>query len=211
MENTAQGESRNRRGPDPRRRSERAHRAILDAATELMGEVGYAKLTMEAIAARARVGKQTIYRWWPSKAAVVFDVFTALTGGNAGDPLPDTGDLAADLKTVFRATVDEFRIPEMDRTTRAFTTELQNDPDFAEAVSERLLRPNTEAIRDRLRSAVDAGEVDPETDLGLAVELFTGPIHHRWLLRTGPLTHEYVDELVDTVLRALRPRDRQAV
>lgn len=205
-ERTTQKESPPHRGPDPRRRSERARRAILGATAELMGEVGYAKLTMEAIAARARVGKQTIYRWWPSKAAVVFDVFTALTGGAAGEPLPDTGDLCEDLKTVFRATVDEFNTPEMDRTTRAFTAELQNDPVFADAVTERLVRPNTEAIKERLRSAVGAGEIDPGTDLELAVELFTGPIHHRWLLRTAPLTHEYADDLVDTVLRALSPQ-----
>ncbi|PDP87585.1 TetR family transcriptional regulator [Glycomyces fuscus] len=205
-ESTAQEETRARRSPDPRRRSERARRAIVDAAAELMGEVGYAGLTMEAIAARARVGKQTIYRWWPSKAAVVLDVFTALTGGVAGEPLPDTGDLAEDLRTVFRATVDEFRVPEMDRTTRAFTAELQHDPAFAEAVEERMLRPNMRAFEERLRSAVAAGEVDPGIDLRLATELLLGPFHHRWLLRTGPLTHEYVDELVDTVLRALRPR-----
>ncbi|WP_435110427.1 TetR/AcrR family transcriptional regulator [Nocardiopsis synnemataformans] len=206
-ENTTQEETRVRRAPDPRRRSERARRAIVDAAAELMGEVGYARLTMEAIAARARVGKQTIYRWWPSKAAVVLDVFTALTGGVAGQPLPDTGDLAEDMRTVLRATVDEFRIPEMDRTTRAFTAELQQDPAFAAAVEERLLGPNTRVFEDRLRSAVAAGDVDPGVDLRLATELFLGPFHHRWLLRTGPLTHEYVDELVDTVLRALRPRN----
>lgn len=206
-ENTAQEETSVRRSPDPRRRSERARRAIVDAAAELMGEVGYAKLTMEAIAARARVGKQTIYRWWPSKAAVVLDVFTALTGGVAGEPLPDTGDLARDMRTVLRATVDEFRVPEMDRTTRAFTAELQHDPAFSAAVEERLLGPNIRAFEDRLRSAVAAGEVDPAVDLHLAAELFLGPLHHRWLLRTGALTHEYVDELVDTALRALRPRD----
>jgi AcrR family transcriptional regulator len=206
-ESTAREETRIRRSPDPRRRSERSRRAILDAVAELMGEVGYARLTMEAIAARARVGKQTIYRWWPSKAAVAFDVFTALTGGNAGDPLPDTGDLATDLRTVLRATVDEFHVPEMDRTTRAFTAEIQSDLALAEAVNERLVRPNTEALKDRLRSAVDAGEVDPDADLELAAELLNGPVHHRWLLRTAPLTHEYVDELVDTVLRALRPKE----
>ncbi|GAA0983664.1 TetR/AcrR family transcriptional regulator [Nocardiopsis tropica] len=196
-----------RRGPDPRRRSERARRAVLRAASELLGEVGYAKVTVEAIAARAGVGKQTIYRWWPSKAAVVFDVFTALTGGTAGEPLPDTGDLAADLRTVLRAIVDEFNDPEMDRTTRAFTTELQNDPVFAEAVNERLLRPNTEAFKDRLRAGREAGQLAPGADLDIVTELLTGPLHHRWLMRTGPLTHAYADELVETVLAAVGPRD----
>ena len=195
----------NRRPPDPRRRSQRARDAILDAAAELLGEVGYSKLTVEAIAARAGVGKQTIYRWWPSKASVVFDVFTRLTGAEAGTPLPDTGDLATDLKAVFRATPDEFADPTMDRTTRAFTAEIQHDEEFAQAVAERLTRPNGEAILNRLRSGRDAGQIAPDADLELAVEMINGPIHHRWLLRTGPLDHEYVDRLIDTVLRALRP------
>ncbi|WP_159942638.1 MULTISPECIES: TetR/AcrR family transcriptional regulator [unclassified Nocardiopsis] len=209
-QSTAQEETRARRGPNPRRRSERARRAVLDAAAELLGEVGYARLTVEAIAARAGVGKQTIYRWWPSKAAVVFDVFTALTGSAAGEPFPDTGDLTADLRTVLRATVDEFAVPAMDRTMRAFTAEMQGDPDLAEAVNERLVRPNTEALKDRLRSAAAAGELDPEADLELAADLINGALHHRWLLRTAPLTHAYADALVDTVLRALRPRNRKA-
>ncbi|WP_017579408.1 TetR/AcrR family transcriptional regulator [Nocardiopsis valliformis] len=201
-DNTAE---QNRRAPDPRRRSQRAQNAVIDAAAELLGEVGYAKLTVEAIAARAKVGKQTIYRWWPSKAAVVFEVFTRLTGAEAGLPLPDTGDLAADLKTVFRATADEFADPAMDRTTRAFTAEVQHDEEFARAVTERLIQPNSEAVRARLRSGQDAGQLAPDADLDLAVEMLNGPINHRWLLRTGPLTHEYVDRLVDTVLRGLRP------
>ena len=198
-------EDYNRRAPDPRRRSQRARNAILDAAAELLGEVGYSKLTVEAIAARAGVGKQTIYRWWPSKAAVVFDVFNHLTGAEAGTPLPDTGDLAADLKTVYRATADEFTDPAMDRITRAFTAEIQHDEEFAQAVAERLTGPNNEAVRDRLRSGRDAGQIAPDADLDLTVDMINGPIHHRWLLRTGPLTHGYVDRLIDTVLRALRP------
>ncbi|MGW5876640.1 TetR/AcrR family transcriptional regulator [Nocardiopsis terrae] len=201
-DNTAE---QTRRSPDPRRRSQRARNAILDAAAELLGEVGYSKLTMEAIAARARVGKQTIYRWWPSKAAVVFDVFTRLTGATAGAPLPDTGDLAADLKTVFRATADEFADPETDRTTRAFTAEIQHDEELARAVTERLVEPNNRAVRDRLSSGRAVGQIAPDADLELAAEMLSGPINHRWLLRTGPLTHEYVDRLVDTVLRGLRP------
>ena len=194
-----------RRAPDPRRRSQRARNAILGAAEELLSEVGYAKLTMEAIAARARVGKQTIYRWWPSKAAVVFEVFTRLTGAEAGLTLPDTGDLAADLRAVFRAAADEFNDPATDRTARAFTAEIQHDEEFARAVTEQLVRPNSAAVRERLRSGQEAGQIALDADLDLAVEMLNGPINHRWLLRTGPLTHEYVDRLVDTVLRGLRP------
>lgn len=204
-ESTTPRQGHERRAPDPRRRNQRAHAAILDAAAELLAEIGFSKMTVEGIAARARVGKQTIYRWWPSKSAVLLDVFATYTGGEAGRPLPDTGDLAADLKTVFRAIVDEFNTPAMDRTSRAFTAEIQHDPQLAQEITHRLLLPNLEAFKNRLRSAQEAGQIAPDTDLDLAVELLNGPLHHRWLLRLAPLTHAYADDLVDTVLRALRP------
>ncbi|WP_306369419.1 TetR/AcrR family transcriptional regulator [Nocardiopsis sp. CC223A] len=207
MAQTSTPEEPARPAPDPRRRSERARRAILAAAGELLGEVGYARLTMEAIAARARVGKQTIYRWWPTKAAVVFDVFTELTGGTAGEPLPDTGDLDADLRTVLHAIVDEYTDPLMDRINRAFVAEIQTDPELARNVTERLLGPNLKAFEDRLLAAREAGQLDAGADPALVVDLLLAPVQQRWLMRSEELTHPYVDTLVDTVLRALRPRD----
>src|SRR5688572_3560572 len=95
--------------PNTARRNETSRRAILTAAFDLLQEVGYAKLSIEGVAARAGVGKQTIYRWWPSKGAVLFDAFLMLSEGAEGEPpvLPDTGDLEADLTVVLRATVVE--------------------------------------------------------------------------------------------------------
>lgn len=204
-ESTAPRQGHERRAPDPRRRSQRAHTAILEAAAELLGEIGFSKMTIEGIAARARVGKQTIYRWWPSKSAVLLDVFTTYTGSEAGEPLPDTGDVETDLKTVFRAIVDEFNTPSLDRTARAFTAEIQHDPQLAREITDRLLLPNLEAFKQRLRAAQEAGQVSPDADLDMAVELLNGPLHYRWLMRLAPLTHAYADGLVDTALRALRP------
>ena len=102
------------------RRNERSRRAILDAALELATELGYQKLTIESVAARAGVGKQTIYRWWPSKGAVLFDALLARTQDTDGaGALPDTGDLVADLKAVLRATVTEFADPAFSADPRA--------------------------------------------------------------------------------------------
>ena len=126
----------------PRTRSDTSRRAILDAAFELVGEVGYAKLTMEGIAARAGVGKQTIYRWWPSKGAVLFDAFLALSEDAEGVPaLPDTGDLEADLKLVLRATVAELNDPRYDVPMRAMTAAIANDPALAAEYEQRLEAP----------------------------------------------------------------------
>jgi AcrR family transcriptional regulator len=192
--------------PDPTRRSERSRRAILTAATDLVHEVGYRKLTIEAIAARAGVGKQTIYRWWPSKGAVVLDGFLAAVNENPDDlSLPDTGDVAADIRAVVRAIVAELADPTLSGTTRALMTEMQDDPEFADMVRERLLGPQLQAIADRLRAAQRAGQLRADLDLPVAVELLVGPLYHRWLLRTAPLTEAYADTVTELALRALSP------
>ncbi|GAA2840314.1 TetR/AcrR family transcriptional regulator [Kitasatospora sp. CM 4170] len=192
--------------PDPTRRNEQSRAAILTAAAELVAEVGFGKLTIEKIAARAGVGKQTIYRWWPSKGAVVFDAFLAAnrdTGG--GLDLPDTGDLAADLRAVLRATADELADPAFDRTGRALTAEVLNDPDLLREYRERLLDPLLEVTRARLRAARAAGLIPADADLDLAVELLYGPMYYRWLHGLGPLDHAYADRLVEATLSALEP------
>src|SRR5579862_8854730 len=84
-----------------RKRSEQSRLAILTAAYDLVGEIGYARLTVEGIAARAGTGKQTIYRWWPSKADVVLDALA--TKADLNIPIPDEGSYAADLRAFLLA------------------------------------------------------------------------------------------------------------
>ncbi|MFE0647531.1 TetR/AcrR family transcriptional regulator [Streptomyces sp. NPDC059534] len=199
--------------PDASRRSERSRRAIFDAALALVSETGYAKTTVEGIAARAGVGKQTIYRWWPSKAAVLLDAFLDLAaranealGGDARSEIPDTGDLAADLRYVLRATVDEMNDPAFDAPTRALAAEGIVDPELGARFTEALLEPQLQYYVRRIEAAQAAGDADPDVDPRLALELLVGPLHHRWLHRTLPLTHAYADALVDLALRGLAPR-----
>ncbi|MGZ3141612.1 TetR/AcrR family transcriptional regulator [Lentzea chajnantorensis] len=194
--------------PDPSRRSETARRAILGAAIDLVGEVGYAKLSIEGIAQAAGVGKQTIYRWWSSKGALLFDAFLALAGEGEAAALPDTGDLAADLKLVLRATVDELNDPRFDQAMRAMHTEIVHDPALAADYARRLDGPMRELKKARLRAAQTAGQLAGDIDLDVAVDLVFGPVLNRWLHRNGPLTSEYADQVVDTALRGLHPRDR---
>lgn len=197
----------NAQNPAPSRRSERSRQAILAATRALISEVGYGKVSIEAIAARAGVGKQTIYRWWPSKGAVIFDSFLALSAAADGQEmkLPDTGDLEADLKLVMRATVAEFADPDFERPIRALNTEIINDPELATQFREKLARPVDEAKKTRLRSAQQAGQLAPDADLDLVLDVLYAPLFQRWLHRSGPLTAEYADSLVDITLRAFRP------
>ncbi|GGZ43048.1 MULTISPECIES: TetR/AcrR family transcriptional regulator [Streptomyces] len=222
------------KAPDSSRRSDRSRRAILDAALALVTEVGYRRTTIEGIAARAGVGKQTIYRWWPSKAAVLMDAFLDLAGrsaegvaagsesaegvaaesesavepgeGEQAPGIPDTGDLVADLKLVLRATVDELNDPVLEAPTRALTAEGIVDAKLGAAFVHKLLDPQLALYVTRLRAAQEAGDVRADVDPRIALELLIGPLMHRWLLRTLPLTHAYADEIVEYAVGGLAPR-----
>ncbi len=195
------------KGPDHSRRRERSRQAILAAARALVAEEPYEKVTVEAIAARAGVGKQTIYRRWPSKSAVVVAALLALSEDADGQSvtLPDTGDLRADLGLVMRATVEEFADPSFDKLIRALNTEIANDPALAAEYREKLAGPLDEAKKARLRSAQKAGQLAPDADLDLVLEVLYAPLFLRWLHRSGPLTAAYADSLVDATLRAFGP------
>jgi AcrR family transcriptional regulator len=191
-----------RKAPDPTRRNERSRQAILSATADLLGEVGYTRLTVEAIAARAGVGKQTIYRWWPDKGSVVLDAYLALVGAEQELAFPDTGDLEADLRLVLGTMVDSLAEPVFERRYRALLAAIQDDPELAAALLDRLLKPWLEATSERLRAAQRRGQI-AEVDLDVAAELLYGPVYYRWLLRTGPISRRYVDAVVAMTLRAL--------
>ncbi|WP_327120240.1 TetR/AcrR family transcriptional regulator [Nocardia sp. NBC_01730] len=190
--------------PAVARRSERARAAILAAATELIRELSYAKLTIEAIAGRAGVGKQTIYRWWPSKGAVVFDAMLESDSGPSGLALPNTGDVAADLRELLRGSAATLIDPGFESFLRAMYIEIQQDPELAAAYRERLLLPQRAAVSDRLAAAVGSGELRADVDLELAIDLLLGPIQMRWSLGLGGLTEAYADAVLDAALTYLR-------
>ncbi|MGW8744496.1 TetR/AcrR family transcriptional regulator [Streptomyces sp. NPDC055794] len=195
------------KGPDHSRRKERSRQAILAAARALVAEEPYEKVTLEAIAARAGVGKQTIYRRWPSKSAVVVAALLALSEDADGQSvtLPDTGDLRADLGLVMRATAEEFTDPSFDKLIRALNTEIANDAALAAEYREKLAVPLDEAKKARLRRAQKAGQLAADVDLDLVLEMLYAPLFLRWLHRSGPLTPAYADSLVAATLRAFGP------
>ncbi|WP_436736651.1 TetR/AcrR family transcriptional regulator [Streptomyces sp. BBFR102] len=198
--------------PDASRRSDRSRRAIYESALALVSETGYAKLTIEAIAARAGVGKQTIYRWWPSKGDVVLEAFLDLAHRSAVHPeagpdapaFPDTGDLAADLKLVLRATVDELNDPAYADPARALCAEGILNPQLGARFLEQALAPGLQLYGARLATARERGEIGADAEVAIATDLLVAPLTYRWLMGTGPLDHGYADALVDHVLGGLR-------
>jgi AcrR family transcriptional regulator len=199
--------STKRRSPNPTRRNEATRRAILDAALDLVVASGFEALTIEEIARRAGVGKQTIYRWWPSKGAVLLEAFLDnRVEQRAGTPLLgslDRGDFAADVRRVIRGSVKAFATASWEAPYRALTIAIQEDPQLGAAASEHLIKPSLDDVRAWLAAAQGRGDVRPDIDLDVAVELLLAPIFHRWLLRTGPLSASYADALADAVVRAL--------
>ncbi|PPH15337.1 MULTISPECIES: TetR/AcrR family transcriptional regulator [unclassified Rathayibacter] len=176
------------------RTRQRVHAAVLD----LVGTEGLPRLTMEGVAARAGVGKQTLYRSWPSTGAILFDALLArsLTPDGAV-AVPDSGDLRADLLLLVTGTAAELSDPVAEPLLRAVTAAIQTDTELAAQYRTLLLEPQLSAIAARLASG---GAADPSG----AAELLLGPILHRWLLRSGPFTGAWVEGHVGRVVRALR-------
>lgn len=198
-----------RRTPNPARRNEATRQAILDAALDLVVASGFDGLSVESIAELAGVGKQTIYRWWPSKGAVLLDAFTEHRVEDRASVSVlgalDTGDFANDVRRVLRDTSRAFATPTWEAPYRAITVAIQSDPMLAAQTFERLVGPSLNDVRTWLASAQARGEVRAELDLDVAVEMLLGPLFHRWLLRTAPLTDAYADSLADAMVVALTP------
>ncbi|MGW4383657.1 TetR/AcrR family transcriptional regulator [Kitasatospora sp. NPDC004531] len=181
-----------------RRRSEESRQAILAAAFELLGEVGYARLTVEGIAARAGAGKQTVYRWWPGKADVLLEAVVAHARQHIA--LPETGDHTADLRTFLSATFAA-ATPRTADALRALIAEAQIDPAFGERFRETLLRPRREALATLLDRARAAGRLAPHLTTPTAVDLAFGALWYRLLGTGDPLDDDLADLLTHTLLR----------
>jgi AcrR family transcriptional regulator len=189
------GDSRRRGRP----RSEAARRAILDASMDELAEHGYGALTMEGIAARAGVGKQTIYRWWPSKAEVVLDALLDLAAARIS--VPDKGTLDADL-TAFLT--DSFRPYELRPILTGLMAHAVLDPAFATAFRDRFLFSRRAALRQILSRAAGRGEIAPEVDPELLIDVVYGVLWYRLLLDHAPLNEESGRQLAALVMRAVR-------
>lgn len=189
--------------PTSTRRSARARRAILDATFELIARKGYAKVTIESIAAEAGVGKPTIYRRWSSKGALTLDAINDRAG--TGLVFPDTGDVAADLTTQVIGLVGLFD-GDLGTVFRGVLAEAQSDAALSAAVRETLIEPNTIACEMRLVKAIAAKQLRDDVSTRVMVEQFYAPIYYRLILGTAPLDAAHVPALIDNALNGLKPR-----
>ncbi|MGY2093374.1 TetR/AcrR family transcriptional regulator [Nocardia gipuzkoensis] len=180
-----------------RRRNEATHHAILDAALRLLAESEGAPITIDAIARAAGVGRQTIYRWWPSKGAVLLDALTSRAVQLA--PTPDTGSLREDLRSLIRATFLGAQGKPTEPALRSLVREAANDPQLAELMRE-FTAARRAVVHDILKRARTRGELPSGTDPGLMADQIYGVFWYRFLLGHAPLDGQAADQLANTLV-----------
>jgi AcrR family transcriptional regulator len=183
-------------------RSEQARQAVLEAADDLLVEKGFAGVTMEGIATRAGVAKQTIYRWWNTKTDVLMDAF--IQDAAEDQPLPDHGDLALDLRAHLRQLAHFLGHSDAGAVFRALIAQAQHDPVFAAAFRARYLDAQRRRDRLPLERALQRGQLPPDLDLAAEADQLVGPLYYRVLVTAEPLGEDFTDRLVDAFLLRVR-------
>lgn len=188
--------------PPGRPRSERAEKAIIEATLDLLAEEGgVSGVSIEAVAARAGVGKTTIYRRWQGKEALIIDALATLKG-----PIPELGgtSVRADLLTMARALGVAKR---ENRRLDCFYWNLLGDgkhPELARRFEQDVIEPRRATFREVLRRGIATGELRPDIDVDVAHSMIVGAITARARARTpGPMPADFAERVVDTVLRGL--------
>jgi len=184
--------------PNIQRRSEHTHRAILSAAAALLEEVGYASLTIQAIAERAGVSNKTIYRWWSNKAAVVMEAFALATSDVVA--IPDTGSLRADLLAFIQAAFVVHQTLKFGATMASLVAAIQTDLTLATAFREQFIAQRRDAVRQLLERAIQRGELPASTDVEAVIDGIYGPLFYRLLVGHAPLDNQFAEALVDQLL-----------
>ncbi|MBW0106035.1 TetR/AcrR family transcriptional regulator, partial [Pseudonocardia sp. KRD291] len=178
----------------PRRRGEVLESAILAAAFDELVEVGYAALTMERVAVRARTSKAAVYRRWPGRAELVLEA--CRERGIIEVDLPDTGALRTDVIDLLRQISAKMASP-LGGILRGLLTELTRDPAFATLIRERMYHVGPSTILTVLERAVERGEVDAQVLGSRRATVATDLLRNEFLLFGVPIADETIVDIVD--------------
>jgi AcrR family transcriptional regulator len=187
-----------------RPRSEESRQSILRSTLKfLKQDGGFPDLSIEAIAADANVGKTTVYRWWPTKAALVADAFSM--GADEELRFPNTGSVERDMSLQMRRLIRIFR-SNRGKVVAALLAGGQSDPELIEAFRDRFLWPRRKQAYQTLQRGIDRGELPAGSDLDLILDSLYGPIYMRFLIRHATLEESFADEICGLVLEGLKRR-----
>ncbi|WP_432838701.1 TetR/AcrR family transcriptional regulator [Dactylosporangium sp. CA-092794] len=189
------------RSAAPRKRGEAARVAIRTAAAGLLEQVGYRALTLDDVAAAARVSKATIYRHWPTKAALAISVLLDRAGAQL--TFPDTGSVRGDLHQLLAGLVRTMADPRDGGLLAALIADAQLDPRTAETIRTDLLAGRRADAREALRRGSVRGELRPDLDVETTIDSLVGPVYFRLLAGHAPLDTAFADALIENVMRGI--------
>lgn len=194
------GEPRAKRG---RPRSEAAKRQILQAALDLLHEVGVSGVTMEAIAARSGVSKTTIYRWWSCAPAVALEGFldevaAHMEATKAEAPLPALRARIRRLGRLMNGPLGD--------VLAGLIAATESDRDLATAFRDGFLKPRREDAKRLLKLCVDDGSLRSDLDLEIALDVLSGALYNRRCVTREPITPRIVEKMLEYVFEGLTPR-----
>jgi len=173
-------------------------REIFAGTIEVLLDVGYDRLTFDAVAAQVRASKATLYRKWPTKADLVVQAAQEMAcPQDEDDQLPDTGSLRTDLECHFCEGAEHDRMPAV---IAAILPALHRDPELAAAVHTHFIEPRREALHTLLVRARDRGEIGPEADLDLLSQVLPAMKFARVMDHQNPPTREFILAVLDDVL-----------
>jgi AcrR family transcriptional regulator len=186
----------------PRSEAPVAHAAIMDAVHALLQEKSVRDLTMEAIAKRAKVGKPTLYKWWPSKAALVLAMFNERLAG--ADHSPAARSAEAALRARVRKLIASLK-GDFGKVMADLIAEGQSEPAVLRDLFDQHVSVRRRAAVADVRRGQAAGEIAADVDPELMIDGMIGPIYFRLLMQHAPLTQEFGQAIVSQVLRGVRP------
>jgi len=197
-----------KKGPVPTARKGRppsemaaSHDVIMDVVYALLQEKPVRDLTMESVAKQAKVGKPTLYKWWPTKATLVLAMLCERMAPKLEKPTALSAEES--LRFRVRSLIDAFNGP-FGKIVAGLIAEGQSEPSVLKEFFDRWVSPRRNATIADLQRGKDAGELGSDTGPDLLNDAIFGAIYYRMLLRSGPLTRRFGEELVEQVIRGHR-------
>jgi AcrR family transcriptional regulator len=194
-----------RRGRPPLAEAE-SHAAILDAVYGLLKKQSIRDLTMEAVAKRAKVGKPTLYKWWPTKAELVLSMFRERIL-SAHPPPPVPGETAEEaISQAACLLIRAFEGP-LGKVSAELIAEGQSEPAIIRKWFDEHIRHRRARNKEDIERGKASGELLPQTDAELVIDSVFGAIYYRLLFRSAPLTEEFGKDLVAQIFRGLKNQE----
>jgi AcrR family transcriptional regulator len=173
---------------------------ILDAALDVLSEEGFDGMTIDMVAARAKAGKATLYRRWPSKTELVIDAVACMKNSDINyDDLPDTGTLRGDLVAMIKPPAVRDGAKKM-RVMAGLISLIARNPELAETARAAVIAPRAELNRFLLQRAIDRGEIRADLDLATIANISPSMVTYRTMMLGKSVDRDFLVSIIDTVI-----------